>query len=47
MEKNLPELIEMAESVLDLDENRRKSTILRFDAGGGTDANINFFLERD
>jgi hypothetical protein len=47
LEKNLPELIKMAESVLDLDENRRKSTILRFDAGGGTDANINFFLERD
>ena len=47
LEKNLPELIEMAENVLELDENRRKSTILRFDAGGGTDANINFFLERD
>ncbi len=47
LEKNLPELIKMAESLLDLDENRRKNTILRFDAGGGTDANINFFLERD
>ena len=47
LEKNLPELIKMAENLLDLDENRRKHTILRFDAGGGTDANINFFLERD
>jgi hypothetical protein len=47
LEKNLPELIEMAENVLDLDENRRKRTILRVDAGGGTDANINFFLKRD
>lgn len=46
LEKNLPELIEMAETVLDLDENRRKRTVLRFDAGGGTDANINFFLKR-
>jgi hypothetical protein len=46
LEKNLPELIKMAENVLDLDENRRKRTILRVDAGGGTDANINFFLER-
>jgi hypothetical protein len=47
LEKNLSELIKMAENVLELDENRRKNTILRFDAGGGTDANINFFLERD
>jgi len=47
LEKNLPELIKMAETVLDLDETRRKNTILRFDAGGGTDANINFLLERD
>jgi hypothetical protein len=46
LEKNLPELIKMAENMLDLDENRRKRTVLRVDAGGGTDANINFFLER-
>lgn len=46
LEKNLPELIQLAENVLELDENRRKRTILRIDAGGGTDANINFFLER-
>jgi hypothetical protein len=47
LEKNLPELIKMTENVLDLDENRRKRTVLRVDAGGGTDANINFFLERN
>mgnify|MGYP001563398714 CR=1 FL=1 len=47
LEKNLPDLIKMAENTLDLTENRRKKTVLRFDAGGGTDANINFFLERD
>jgi hypothetical protein len=47
LERNLPELIELAESLLDLDENRRKRTILRVDAGGGTDANINFFLNRN
>lgn len=46
LEKNLPELIQMAEDVLGLDENQRKRTILRIDAGGGTDANINFWLER-
>jgi hypothetical protein len=46
LEKNLPELVEMAEKMLDLDEMRRKSTILRIDAGGGTDANINFLLDR-
>jgi hypothetical protein len=47
LDTNLPELIEMAEKVLGLDQNCRKRTILRVDAGGGTDANINFYLERD
>ena len=46
LERNLPELIKNAENALDLDETRRKRTILRVDAGGGTDANINFLLER-
>ncbi len=46
LEKNLPELLEGAESVLDLDAARRARTILRMDAGGGTDANINFWLTR-
>ena len=47
LDTNLPELIKMAEKVLGLDENRRKRTIVRVDAGGGTDANINFYLDRD
>jgi hypothetical protein len=46
LEKNLPELLTGAEQVLALDEARRARTILRVDAGGGTDANINFWLER-
>ncbi len=46
LEKNLRELVEMAENVLDLDENRRKRSIVRVDAGGGTDPNINFILKR-
>jgi hypothetical protein len=46
LDTNLPGLIEMAEEVLELDEKRRKRTILRVDAGGGTDANINFYLDR-
>ncbi len=46
LEKNLPELLQGAEAVLALDEARRARTILRVDAGGGTDANINFWLGR-
>ena len=46
LERNLPELIEMAENTLDLDESRRNRTVVRVDAGGGTDANINFMLAR-
>jgi hypothetical protein len=46
LEKNLPELIQGAEAVLDLDAARRAHTLLRVDAGGGTDANINFWLAR-
>jgi len=40
LEASLLELVEMAESVLDSHENRRKRTILRVDGGGGTDKNI-------
>lgn len=47
LEKCLIELIKMTESVLDLNENRRKSTILRVDGGGGTDGNIDWALLRD
>jgi hypothetical protein len=46
LEKNLPELLQGAEAVLALDEARRARTILRVDAGGGTDANINYWLAR-
>ena len=47
LEKCLLGLIEMAENVLDLDETRRKHTILRVDGGGGTDGNINWVVLRD
>lgn len=47
LEKCLPGLIELTEKVLELDENRRKRTILRVDGGGGTDGNINWSLLRD
>lgn len=47
LEKCLIGLIKTAETVLDLDENRRKSTILRVDGGGGTDGNIDWALLRD
>lgn len=46
LEKGLIGLVEMAENVLNLDEEKRKRTILRIDAGGGTDANINWGLLR-
>ena len=46
LEKCLPGLVEMAENVLDLDENRRTRVILRVDGGGGTDGNINWAVCR-
>jgi len=39
-------LIEATESVLELDQARRKRTILRIDAGGGSVDDINWVLER-
>ena len=39
-------LMETAESVLELDEAKRKRTILRIDSGGGSVADINWVLER-
>lgn len=39
-------LIEAAEQVLELDERRRKRTILRIDAGGGSVDDINWLLAR-
>lgn len=46
LEKCLIGLVEMTETVLNLDENRRTRTILRVDGGGGTDGNINWSLLR-
>jgi hypothetical protein len=39
-------LIEAAESVLELDQAKRKRTILRIDSGGGSVDDINWVLER-
>lgn len=46
LEKCLIGLLERNENVLNLDETRRKRTILRVDGGGGTDGNINWALAR-
>jgi Transposase DDE domain group 1 len=46
LEKGLIGLLEMSENVLDLNETRRQRTIVRVDAGGGTDKNINWALQR-
>lgn len=46
LEKSFPELVENAETVLDLDEARRHRTILRIDGGGGTDTDINWAVRR-
>jgi hypothetical protein len=48
LERALPELVEMSERVLRLERDAipRKQVLLRFDAGGGTDANINYALQR-
>lgn len=47
LDKSLQPLLLAAEDVLDLSENRRKNTIVRIDAGGGDDADINWVLARD
>jgi len=46
MERSLQELVTSAEEVLELDESRRKRTIIRVDGGGGRDADVNWLLER-
>jgi hypothetical protein len=46
LEKSFQQLVEMAEDVLDLVPAKRRRTILRFDAGGGTDKHINWALGR-
>jgi hypothetical protein len=47
LDTSLMELLTMAESVLDLDEAKRRQTILRVDGGGGDDGDVNWVLGRD
>jgi hypothetical protein len=46
LERSFQELILDAERVLDLDEARRRHSVVRMDGGGGTDADINWVLNR-
>lgn len=46
LDQNLQELVLEAEAVLELDETRRKRTIIRVDGGGGKDADINWLLQK-
>lgn len=46
LDTSLPELVLEAENALELDETRRRQTILRVDGGGGKDENINWMLNR-
>ena len=46
LERSLQGLIVAAEEVLDLNEARRKRTIIRVDGGGGRDADVNWLLAR-
>jgi hypothetical protein len=46
LESSLPQLIEMAEIALKFSQNQRARTVLRVDAGGGTETNINWMLNR-
>jgi hypothetical protein len=47
LDRSFQDLMSGAEDVLNLAENLRKMTIIRSDAGGGTDANLNWVLSRD
>jgi hypothetical protein len=46
LHRSLQELLTSAEEVLELAENKRASTIVRLDAGGGEEADINWVLGR-
>ncbi len=46
LEHSLTQLVEMAENALNLGEKQRARTVLRVDAGGGSEANINWLLKR-
>jgi hypothetical protein len=47
LDQCLQELLTNAAEILQLDEAKRKRTIVRIDAGGGDDADINWILRRD
>ena len=47
LESSLPQLVEMAETALNLGPTQRRRTVLRVDAGGGSETNINWILNRD
>lgn len=46
LESSLPQLVEMAEKALKLSPTQRGRTVLRVDAGGGSETNINWILNR-
>lgn len=47
LDRCLQALVEAAEKVLELTPTRRHQTVLRVDAGGGRDADINWMLSRE
>jgi hypothetical protein len=47
LESSLSQLVLMAEKALNLGQNQRKRTVLRVDAGGGSETNINWILNRE
>lgn len=46
LERSLPQLVGMAENALNLGQTQRGRTVLRVDAGGGSETNINWMLNR-
>jgi hypothetical protein len=46
LESSLAQLVEMAENALNLGQDQRRRTVLRVDAGGGSETNINWILNR-
>jgi len=47
LESSLSQLVLMTEKALNLGPNQRKRTVLRVDAGGGSETNINWILNHD
>jgi hypothetical protein len=46
LERSLPQLVEMTENALNLGQKQRIRTVIRVDAGGGSETNINWILNR-